>query len=97
MGIWSNGGVQILSIVYPLFNFVLMLPKNTFITTVGMLFSLLPFLSICSLTKTCVQHFKGEISEIFFIENGGGFQVFWRGLFKRSLLAFFLHTEQEVP
>ena len=35
---WAFGAtvvLQILSIVYPLFNFVLMLPKNTFITTVG--------------------------------------------------------------
>jgi hypothetical protein len=35
---WAFGAtvvLQILSIVYPLFNLVLMLPKNTFITTVG--------------------------------------------------------------
>src|SRR5260370_256212 len=36
--LWAFGAtvaVQILSIVYPLFNFVLMLPKNTFIATLG--------------------------------------------------------------
>ena len=35
---WAFGAtvvLQILSIVYPLFNLVLILPKNTFITTVG--------------------------------------------------------------
>ena len=35
---WAFGAtvaLQILSIIYPLFNFVLMLPKNTLITTVG--------------------------------------------------------------